>query len=75
MLLFVALGAFEPVGGLVAHDMRDFSFPVEFADAIGTVVLAELVTVRGEQRFGRLGEDRQSEQHRPMDDEAHWPRV
>ena len=41
MLLGFAFGTFEPLGGLVTHDVRNLAPHVKLADAIGAVIVAE----------------------------------
>ena len=44
LLLFFALGAFQPVGRLMPHDLGDLPAHVELADAIGIVIFAVFIT-------------------------------
>ncbi len=43
LLFLFALGAFQPVGGLMAHDLGNLPAHVELADAIGIMILAVFI--------------------------------
>ncbi len=54
VFLFLALGTFEPAGGLEAHHLGDLTAHVEFADAVRIVLAARFVArfLFGFWRFG-----------------------
>ena len=59
--LILALGPFEPTGGLMAHDLGNLAIHVELADAVGIMVGTHHVARRigGEQRAAGEQEDAQ----------------